>query len=328
MNSPLISVIVPVYNTEKYLDQCIQSVLAQTYTNWELLLIDDGSTDSSGAICDRYAEQDSRIRVFHKPNGGVSSARNLGLDNARGEWISFVDADDWIDGECYQKLLTYGVDSTLIYMSNIEHIQDGINATYQLTNQRYEAKEQTEICILFLKQNLINYPFFGFTWNKLFRADIIQTHQIRFLDGFALYEDEIFTDTYCKYASSITTIKYPLYHYRRTNDGLTKCPRRTKDLLILAKACYNAYESYTNPQLKVYELQRALLATNQAIASDNKGTSFRESYILLEKLYRLIPQKVGIRLRLLLICGASIGKQIISIYYQVYMKSFVHESHL
>ena len=91
---PIISIIVPVYNTEKYLDQCIQSVLAQTYTNWELLLIDDGSTDSSGAICDKYAAEDNRIRVFHKENGGVSSARNLGLDNAQGEWISFVDADD------------------------------------------------------------------------------------------------------------------------------------------------------------------------------------------------------------------------------------------
>ena len=92
----MISIIVPVYNTEKYLDQCIQSILSQTYTDFELLLIDDGSTDSSGVICDRYAEQDSRVRVFHKPNGGVSSARNIGLDNTKGEWITFLDSDDWI----------------------------------------------------------------------------------------------------------------------------------------------------------------------------------------------------------------------------------------
>lgn len=90
----MISVIVPVYNTEKYLDRCIQSILAQTYTDFELLLVDDGSTDSSGAICDKYAEQDSRIRVFHKANGGASSARNMGLDNAIGEWVCFVDSDD------------------------------------------------------------------------------------------------------------------------------------------------------------------------------------------------------------------------------------------
>lgn len=85
---PKISVIVPVYNTEKYLHRCVDSILAQTFTDFELLLIDDGSTDSSGAICDEYAQKDSRVRVFHKENGGASSARNLGLDNATGEWIT------------------------------------------------------------------------------------------------------------------------------------------------------------------------------------------------------------------------------------------------
>lgn len=94
----MISVIVPVYNAEKYLHQCVNSVLDQTFTDFELLLIDDGSTDSSGVICDKYATEDNRIRVFHKENGGVSSARNLGLDNAKGEYLIFLDADDyWCD---------------------------------------------------------------------------------------------------------------------------------------------------------------------------------------------------------------------------------------
>ena len=94
--NPAISVIVPVYNTEKYLDECIQSILNQSFTNFELLLIDDGSTDRSGAICDQYAAKDERVRVFHKENGGVSSARNVGLDEAKGEWIAFVDSDDYL----------------------------------------------------------------------------------------------------------------------------------------------------------------------------------------------------------------------------------------
>ena len=93
---PQISVIVPVYNTEKYLHRCIDSILAQTFTDFELLLIDDGSTDNSGTICDEYATKDSRVRVFHKKNGGVSSARNLGVDNAKGEWVTFVDSDDCV----------------------------------------------------------------------------------------------------------------------------------------------------------------------------------------------------------------------------------------
>ena len=92
----MVSCIIPVYNTEKYLPRCIESVLAQTFVDWEMLLIDDGSTDASGSICDEYAASDSRIRVFHKENGGVSSARNVGLDNMRGEWVTFVDSDDWL----------------------------------------------------------------------------------------------------------------------------------------------------------------------------------------------------------------------------------------
>ena len=99
MNNPEVSIIVPVYNVEKYLPRCIDSILAQTSTNFELILIDDGSTDKSGMICDEYAKKDNRIKVFHKENGGVSSARNIGLDNASGEWLAFIDPDDAVDKE-------------------------------------------------------------------------------------------------------------------------------------------------------------------------------------------------------------------------------------
>ena len=91
----LLTIIIPVYNTAPYLPDCLTSILGQTFSDFELLLIDDGSTDGSGTICDEYAKKDHRIRVFHKDNGGVSSARNLGLDNARGEWVYFVDSDVW-----------------------------------------------------------------------------------------------------------------------------------------------------------------------------------------------------------------------------------------
>lgn len=96
-NNPKISVIVPIYNAEKYLHRCIDSILNQTFTDFEVLLINDGSTDSSGSICDEYAKKDSRVRVFHKENGGVSLARNIGIDKALGLWTLFVDSDDWLD---------------------------------------------------------------------------------------------------------------------------------------------------------------------------------------------------------------------------------------
>lgn len=100
----LISIIVPVYRAEKYLDRCVKSILNQTYINFELILVEDGSPDASGALCDRWAERDNRIRVIHKENGGASSARNRGLDIARGEYIAFVDSDDWIEPQMYEYL--------------------------------------------------------------------------------------------------------------------------------------------------------------------------------------------------------------------------------
>ena len=99
MPNPLITIIVPVYNSEKTLHRCVDSILDQTYQNFEILLINDGSKDHSGDICDEYAKSDTRVRVFHKENKGVSAARNTGLDNAKGAWVSFVDSDDWISSE-------------------------------------------------------------------------------------------------------------------------------------------------------------------------------------------------------------------------------------
>ena len=107
ITSPLISVIIPVYNAAKYLPRCVKSVQAQTHKNLEIILVDDGSKDNSPQLCDAFAAQDPRVKVFHKPNGGVSSARNVGLDNARGEYIGFVDADDEVHPQMYEILLTH-----------------------------------------------------------------------------------------------------------------------------------------------------------------------------------------------------------------------------
>lgn len=99
-----ISIIVPVYNAEKTLHKCVDSIINQSYKDWELLLVDDGSIDRSALICDDYVKQDKRIKVFHKQNGGVSSARNVGLDNVKGEWVSFIDSDDWVEIDYLENL--------------------------------------------------------------------------------------------------------------------------------------------------------------------------------------------------------------------------------
>lgn len=176
----LISVIVPVYNKERAFDKCVHSILAQTYSNWELLLIDDGSTDSSGAICDRYAEQDPRIRVFHKANGGVSSARNLGLDNAQGEWITYIDADDYFEPSALEILLS----TALKYNTDIA------TANFQIECQN----KKTPVCNSWKTQRIRNnFRAWYFTsaipgpGAALFKKNVFQA--IRFNESICRYED-------------------------------------------------------------------------------------------------------------------------------------------
>lgn len=211
---PAISVIVPVYNAEKYLRRCVDSILGQTFTDFELLLINDGSTDSSGAICDEYAVKDERVRVFHKPNAGVSSARNLGLDKARGEWITFIDSDDYIDEEFISNLssqkecdLAIGDFRIVEAINNFDncHIPKGLYSSI-------------EIGKIFLK-----YLFINFTtpWAKLFKKSIIEKMGLRFDLELIKGEDTIFVFQYLRGISSLASTGCDYcYHYRLASTGL------------------------------------------------------------------------------------------------------------
>lgn len=204
----LISVIVPVYNTEKYLDRCIQSVLAQTYTNWELLLIDDGSTDSSGAICDKYAEQDSRIKVFHKENGGASSARNLGLDNAKGEWITFVDSDDWIDPTMYQYLIRAMIETECdISMCGVS-IESIDTSRHVDCDPLYENRNSLH-CI-----EMLEGPVASSSYNKLIKKSLINEKAIRYDTRLGMWDDLWVVIRLRYFASKITVVNGVYYHYR------------------------------------------------------------------------------------------------------------------
>ena len=199
----LISIIVPVYNIEKYLDRCIQSILSQTYTNFELLLIDDGSTDSSGAICDSYAEQDSRVRVFHKPNGGVSSARNMGLDNANGEWITFCDSDDWV----YDCWLQNYVDNS----DNVDIVCQGVELDYSRMVNCFKQNEKVgfdyEGKIADGLELLHEYGLVGSMCIKLFKMDIVRINSLRLNPMFNYMEDEEFVIRYLSFCKNVKSIK-------------------------------------------------------------------------------------------------------------------------
>lgn len=162
--SPKISIIVPVYKAEEYLPRCIESILSQDFTDFEVLLIDDGSPDNSGKICDEYAVKDNRIRVFHKKNGGVSSARNLGLDNARGEWISFIDADDYLSPDFFD--LGDDCNCDVIQKSCIV-VYEGSDKTEQRTIPKNDFKTKDELYRFFVTRRI------GALWDKFIRREVI-----------------------------------------------------------------------------------------------------------------------------------------------------------
>ena len=182
----MVSIIVPVYNTEKFLHRCIDSVLAQTYKDFELLLINDGSTDSSGTICDEYAAQDVRVRVFHKENGGVSSARNLGLDNAQGEWITFVDSDDWISKD-YLKELAMHSDSDLVIADFVVEGEGQWNEI--LPVGQWQGKELSGII-----ERDVALARFTTPWCKLLKKSLIRHN--RFYTELTTQEDALFMFRY------------------------------------------------------------------------------------------------------------------------------------
>lgn len=205
MKSPAISVIVPVYNTEQYLHRCVDSILAQSFTDFELLLIDDGSTDGSGAICDEYADKDSRVRVFHKLNGGVSSARNLGLDNAKGVWVSFCDSDD-LPFEDW--LANYEVDSD----PDADLICQGFKTdkkTFGPFRNQDEVSFEYDGDAEGLTEQLVWHNAIGYPWCKIYRLDIIKDNNLLFDTNIKMREDEIFLYFYLYY------VKRAISHNRK-----------------------------------------------------------------------------------------------------------------
>ena len=211
----MISIIVPVYNTEKYLDRCIQSILAQTYTDFELLLINDGSTDSSGAICDKYAAQDHRVRVFHKENGGASSARNMGLDNVQGEWIAFVDSDDWIDPEMYAEMYA------LAERESVDAVYCDMLMEYAHSKSVHSYEGNVEDHRLMYECLApIDVVYFSMC-NKLIARRVFEENNIRAIEGANMWEDVELAVRVRYFVTSSSVINKSFYHYNSMNSTST-----------------------------------------------------------------------------------------------------------
>lgn len=257
------SFIVPVYNVEQYLGQCIESVLGQTCPDFELILVDDGSTDSSGEICDRYKAQDPRIHVVHKQNAGVSVARNVGLDHAKGRYICFIDSDDWIECDYLEKIQAEIEDFDILFFGCVWHYEDGSERSLCPPAVEYRTNIGQGITLLLKNDMHVNY--FGFTWNNVFRRDILAQHAIRFVEQLSVSEDEVFTLAYCNHASSLKVIPSPLYHYRWKEQGLTHRKKSPKEWRLLADSFLSLLDGIEDKELK-YNYKKRIVGYYNAAA--------------------------------------------------------------
>lgn len=288
-----LSVIIPVYNSEQHLKRCLDSVLAQRFTDFELLLIDDGSTDSSFEICQSYAQNDNRIRIIQKQNGGPGAARNLGISESKGEWIVFIDSDDWVDPNHLESLT--------------DDIEEGIDL---VMHGRYGGKQylkyKNKIEVIDSKDNQILFNELNLTPNgqicsKLFNSKIIKTNRIEFVPEIRMSEDVLFILSYLTKSARMKYRDLYTYHYELNPDSLSQKQKWSFESNYLGfetinSILYNdfqirAIENFPTLKTTVFNfLYRALKAI---LNSDYSRKERLKNYELLSVSNRLLDKRIG-----------------------------------
>ena len=258
--NPTVSIIIPVYNAEATLRRCVNSVLKQEYADFELLLVDDGSRDASGAICDEFAAMDGRVRVIHKPNTGVSDTRNTAIEQARGAYLQFLDSDDWITPDATRLLVrtaqTHSCDLVIadfyrVVGERVSH-KSGIGEDGVLTREDYAA-------------HMMESParfYYGVLWNKLYRRDIVMEHSLRMNPEIQFCEDFMFNLEYIRHARTFCALQVPIYYYVKTKNSLVSQTGGLLDVIKIKRMVFEYYnrfyksvldeEEYEQSRLKVY----------------------------------------------------------------------------
>lgn len=274
--TPLITIIVPIYNSEDYLEECISSITSQTYNNLDIILVDDGATDKSPAICDEWANKDMRVKVIHKKNGGLSDARNAGLDMAKGEYVTFCDSDDVIDQEMIEKLLTIANDNqakivsceSLLYENGIESIIPFY----------HKKKEITIIPIMEYLRGLLDITIDCSVCNKLFKRDLIGSH--RFEVG-KYNEDILFLFDVLPFVDSIIHTNKGYYKYRVSEGSITHTfTVRSLDQYFNSKKLYDITKK--SFPLLIDSSRKHLINTTQTIIRQILFNSKRKSPVFSE----------------------------------------------
>ena len=258
--APTVSIIVPVYNAEKTIGRCIDSILGQQYTDFELLLVDDGSKDGSGAICDSYALADSRVQVIHKENTGVSDTRNIGISRARGAYLQFLDSDDWITPDA----------TKLLVEAAGEHNCDlVISDFYRVVGERVSRKGDIDEDRVLTREeyaaHMMEQPadfYYGVLWNKLYRRDIVADHHLQMDPEISWCEDFMFNLEYIRHAQRFYALQVPIYYYVKTKGSLASQSlsiSKTIRMKLMLFEYYNQFyksvldeDEYEKSRLKVY----------------------------------------------------------------------------
>ena len=290
-NQEKISIIVPIYNTQQWLENCLTSIKNQTYSNWEAILVDDGSLDKSGTISDKWARQDSRFHVKHIENRGVANARNQGLDLATGDFITFCDSDDYYEPEYLevQKLIQEQSNSDLCIASLFIDRGDSISS-HKLPHVGILEKQQFDGIL----KHWFDIAWMGL-WNKLFKADIIKQFDIKFTTGLSMGEDSLFILEYIKHCNRIDCKDIPIYHYvQRTGGSLThgfnKDILRGTDLIIEKLLEISEYFHCPMEEIKKTCLERRSMALGNYFYSAMMSETVDD--IIQKKIYQIFHDNV------------------------------------
>lgn len=257
---PMVSVIVPVYNAEQTLRRCVASILEQQFTDLELLLVDDGSTDASGEICDEFAARDARVTVLHQENAGVSAARNHALDQANGTYLQFLDSDDWITPDATR---------SLVRAAETHHCDLVIADFYRVVGERLSRKGDIDGDGLLTREeyaaHMMENPadfYYGVLWNKLYRRELVERYQLRMDPDISWCEDFLFNLEYIRRADRFYALSVPIYYYVKTRGSLASqslsISKTVKMKLMIFESYHQFYkdvldeEGYDRCRAKVY----------------------------------------------------------------------------
>lgn len=258
MDSPLVSIIIPVYNAAPLLARCIDTVRRQRYENIEILLINDGSTDASGHICDMYARVDERIHVVERENSGVSATRNHAIELARGKYLQFIDSDDWIDLNATRLLVERAEECAADLVISHYCRVDGDKITVHGFLSQWNMLQKNQFA-----EHLMDEPasfYYGVMWNKLYRRDLILKHHIRCNEELNWCEDFLFNLEYIRYAERFCALQTPVYYYYKNDKSLTATtlkPWNTVstriELFEYYKDFYQSIGLYEQNKLQIYK---------------------------------------------------------------------------